>query len=159
MHLVFMTRGIDKQVQELRARLNAQMFSWKRKNLDTGKEELNMVQGALRPIQIWEYVFPEEHLKNVLVGMGIAGPIKRPEIKKASWFLRKMLRLGQVPEVDGLAMGYRPAGTLNGEPMPATLVHNMITEGVAVYPVGIKKDPIQDYDWGGKVGNYHQEGL
>lgn len=159
MHLVLMTRGILRQVEELKSLLQAQRFPWKRKNLKNGKEEMGIVQGALRPIQFWEYVFPEEHLDNVLGAMQIKGPIQRPEIKNVSWMLRKMLKLEQIPTNDSImTTGYTPAGTLNGEKFPTVPVHNMIVDGVAVYPIGIKKDPFQDYDWG-EAGAYHQEGL
>lgn len=156
-----MTRGILRQVEELKSLLQAQRFAWKRKNLKTGKEEMGLVQGALRPIQFWEYVFPEEALDDVLGALQITGPIVRPEIKNVSWMLRKMLKLEPIPKKEAKDMkvtGYRPGGTLNDEPFPVIPVHNMVVDGVAVYPMGIKKDPFQDYDWG-KDGAYHQEGL
>ena len=93
--------------------------------------------------------------------MRIEGPIERPEIKKVAWLLRKMLGLKQIPKQDLPipVTGYRPHGTLNGKPMPALAVHPMFVKGMAVYPLGIKDDPTQDYDWGEKEGNYNQEGL
>lgn len=156
MHLVFATRGIYRQVEELKALLNAQRFAWKRKNLKTGKEELMNVQGALRPIQLWEYVFPEESLNDVLGAMRIKGPITRPEIKNMSWMLRKLLKLKKVPDMpeDATVTGYIPQGKLNDKTMPAIAVHDMWVDGVGVYPIGIKDDVTQDYDWG-----YNQEGL
>lgn len=156
MHLVFATRGIYRQVEELKNLLQAQRFRWKRTNLKTGKEEMMLVQGALRPIQLWEYVFPEECLNDVLGGMEIKGAITRPEIKNFSWMLRKLLKLKKIPENrEGINVtGYRPPELLNGEPMPPIPVHPLAVEGVAVYPVGIKEDAKQAYDWG-----YFQEGL
>lgn len=156
-----MTRGILRQVEEFKSLLQAQRFAWKRKNLTTGKEEIMTVQGALRPIQLWEYVFPEEALQDVLGALQITHPTDRKEIKNVSWFMRKMLRLDQIPTQkmeDFKVTGYRPQGTLNGEQMPVIPVHQMFVDGVAVYPIGIKKDPKQDYDWGHQ-GKYHQEGL
>ena len=154
-----MTRGINRQVEEWKSLLQAQRFPWKRTNLKTGKEELSVVQGALRPIQFWEYVFPKECLNDVLGGMQIQGPIQRPEIKSMTWMIRKMLKLKQIPtQTDIKTTGYTPQGTLNNEQMPAISVHNMLAEGVAVYPVGIKDDPVQDYKW--KDGTeFNQEGL
>ncbi len=158
MHLVLMTRGINRQVEEWKSVMEAARFVWKRKNLTTGKEELNLLQGSLRPIQIWEYVFPEESLNDVLGGMLIKGNIQRPEIKTQAWLLRKMLKLEPIPEMkeNAFVTGYRPEGTLNGEPMPFQAVHNLFVPGVAVYPVGIKKDIKQDADWG-ENGKYEQE--
>ena len=159
MHLVLLTRGIQRQVTEWANLMQAQRFPWKRKNLNTGKEEALIVQGALRPIQFWEYIFPEECLTDVLGGMEIKGPITRPEIKSMSWFLRKMLKLKPIPKQENITVtGYRPFGDLDGQPMPTTPVHIMTAEGVAVYPIGIKDDPKKDYDWG-KDGKYFQEGL
>ena len=143
MHLVLMTRGIQHQVDQWANLLQAQRFPWVRRNLETGKEEQMLVQGALRPIQLWEYVFPEESLDDVLGAMQIKGPIERPEIKSSTWALRKMLKLKQIPKKDELTVtGYTPKGTLNGEKMPSVPVHNMFVEGVAVYPVGIKDDQV-----------------
>jgi len=159
MHLVIMTRGILRQVEELKSLLQAQRFPWKRTNLKTGKEELMTVQGALRPIQLWEYVFPEECLDEVLGAMQIKGPIQRPEIKSMSWVLRKMLKLDQIPENESITVtGYKPRGTLNDKEMPSIPVHNLTADGVAVYPIGIKKDVKKEFDWG-VHGKYFQEGL
>ena len=157
MHLVFATRGINRMVEELKSLLQAQRFPWKRTNLKTKKEEMMLVQGALRPIQLWEYVFPEECLDDVLGAMKIKGPIHRPEIKNFSWMLRKLLRLKPIPEMTSgarIVTGYRPKGSLNGKKMPSMPVYNMWVDGVGVYPIGIKDDVKQAYDWG-----YFQEGL
>ncbi len=161
MHLMFLTRGIISMEEEWKAILRAQRFPFKRKNLETGKEELSFVQGALRPIQFWEYVFPDESLNDILAAMRITGPIERPEIKTATWLLRKMLKLEQIPKNENIAAtGYVPQGTLNGKQMPVSPVHNMFVEGIACYPVGIKKDPKKDYDWSNiGQGKYFQEGL
>jgi len=73
--------------------------------------------------------------------MQIEGPIERPEIKKISWLMRKMLKLNQIPKSDNLKVtGYTPNGTFNGGIMPPIPVHNMFVKGVAVYPIGIKED-------------------
>ncbi|GAF90407.1 unnamed protein product [marine sediment metagenome] len=88
--------------------------------------------------------------------MQIKGPIERPEIKNASWILRKMLKLKQIPKLGEVNItGYRPKGTLNNEPMPAIPVHNMFIEGIGLYPIGIKEDEKRDYPNYG----YNQEGL
>ena len=164
MHLVLMTRGILRQVEEFKSLLQAQRFPWKRTNLKTGKEEMMIVQGALRPIQLWEYVFPEESLPNVLGALGIKEGTQRKEIKSAAWMLRKMLKLDPIPVANpnDTVTGYRPPGTLNGKPMDIIPVHNMMTEAVAVYPIGVKSDITQDFHFpmeNGGTASYHQEGL
>lgn len=160
MHLVLMTRGIQRQVDEWKHSLLAQRYAYKRKNLDTGKEEVHVVQGALRPIELWEYVFPAESINDVLLGMGInQGGLDRPEVKPVAWMLRKGMKLKPVPLDESKGMtGYTPKGTLNGEKMQPTAVHDMRTPGVAIYPIGIKEDEIKEYDWG-KEGRFLQEGL
>lgn len=169
MHLLLMTRGIDRQVQELKSLMEGQRFAWKRANLNfcvcgahrdihgtdkskcpkfTPKEEVTEVQGALRPIQIFEYVFPRESLNDVLGGLSISGPIKRPEIKSLAWMMRKMLGYEQIPDKKELAVtGYVPPGTVNGQPMKTIPVHKFLAGGVAVYPIGIRDDPQQDAAW------------
>jgi hypothetical protein len=144
MHLVFMTRGVKSQRDQFVNFMQTQMFPWKRTNLSTGKDEIVMVQGALRPIELFEYVFPEEHLNEVLTMLNI--PPKDPQFN--SWgmdsFKRKMLRqalgkdLQDVPE-------YKPVPTSRF----------IETRGVAIYPLGIKKDVVTERkDWG-----YRQEML
>ena len=161
MHLVLLTRGINEQVNNWRNLLEAQRFPWKRKNLQTGKEEMILIQGALRPIQIWEYVFPEESLNDVLGGMNVKGPIERKEIKPITWMISKILKLDPIPKIDNFQVtGYTPPGTLNGANMPAAQVHSMMTEGVACYPLGIKKDARGPSEFTLKDGtkvNYDQE--
>ena len=158
MHVVLMTRGIQRQVKEFEHVMNAQRFPWKRTNIKTGLEESYTVQGALRPIQFWEYVFPEECLTDILGGLGIKGPIQRKELKAIAWMLRKTLNLEQIPTIDGTVTGYRPNGTVNGQPMQSLPVHDLYIPGVAVYPVGIKKDATQDADWDAN-NEYKQEML
>ena len=159
MHLMLMTRGILRQVEEFKSLLQAQRFPWKRINLETGKEELSVVQGALRPIQFWEYVFPEDALNDVLGALNIKHNEKSGEMKNKAWLLRKLFKLAPIPEQKEISVvGYRPSGTLNGEPMPSIPVHNMFVDGVGVYPIGIKKDTTRDFDWGTE-GKYNQEGL
>jgi len=165
MHLILLTRGILSQMEDWKALMRAQRFPWKRKNLKTGEEEQDVVQGALRPIQIWEYVFPEESLNDVLGNLQIEGPIERPEIKSISWALRKMLKLKQIPKMpEGgyKVSGYTPLGTINGKPMAPIPANNMYMQGVAVYPIGIKEDITKDYKFkleNGEEVEYNQEGL
>lgn len=113
------------------------MFEWKRKNLATGKEEIARVQGALRPIQLWEYVFPEECIDEVLEMMGDGW--KLGKTKEAT--LRKMLGNGvkKIPKQKNKSTNYR----------------YIEKRGVAIYPIGIKKDRRQKWE---EVG-YEQEML
>ena len=78
--------------------------------------------------------------------------------------IRKMLKLKPIPITPKgtLVTGYVPKGTINGEIIPVQIVHPLMVEGVAVYPLGIKEDPIKDYKFKLKDGSeaeYYQEGL
>ena len=59
-----------------------------------------------------------------------------------------MLKLSQIPALEQVPVtGYRPQGTINGEPMPVLPVHDFMAKGVALYPVGIREDIVMDADW------------
>jgi len=94
------------------------------------------VQGSLRPVELWEYVFPEECLPEVLTALeikpedraynndlGIKGKIKKLGNKTKLAMLRKTLGAEEIPE-------YTPVQT------------NRYIEkrSVAIHPIGIKKD-------------------
>jgi len=182
MHFVFFTRGINEQVEaRWKIFMQSQMFWFKQKPIKkdskTGEflknedgtyqyepEIWTKVQGALRPLQLWEYVFPEETLPynkdlpynkealtHVLAMMDLhktSGEKLRPEINAPSWMLRKMLKLSKIPIYEELK---------KHEKWNITEKYIGGTEAVAVYPIGIKKDPIQDFIFGNQ--GFYQEGL
>ena len=126
MHLVLLTRGAPEQVDIWKKFMETQMFNWKRQPLlkddkgnyiqdgenedgspkfKRGNEEFTRVQGALRPIQFYEYVFPEECLGEVLAMMNIhkeASLKLRPEVATPAWFVRKIMKLKPVPIIPEL---------------------------------------------------------
>ena len=141
MHLYFLTRGIKQQVELFLKFMESQMFNWKRKNLKNKKDEIMPVQGALRPVQLWEYVFPEESLPDVLAMLDIREDGTKDVLGKTKdAALRKMLGKGveKVPS-------YKLPKTKRFIPMG----------GVAIYPIGIKKDVRQKWE---EIG-YEQEML
>lgn len=101
MHLNFISRGI-KQNRDLFVKfLETRMFTWKTKDLK-GNEVLQSVQGALRPVELWEYIFPEECLPEVLGMLGI-DPSKTEDYGSLSQkmqlgVLRKMLDCKEIPK-------------------------------------------------------------
>lgn len=144
-----MTRGImdtrNKWVEFMKTR----MFPWKRKNLATGEWETTLVAGALRPIELWEYVHPEESLTEVFAmqhnadGSNNLTDLKelRPEIKNYALLMQKLLKLKPIPKFDKpQAFGYR--ATPDGQPVPVNWVP---LDGFAVYPLGIKEDVKQEF--------------
>jgi hypothetical protein len=175
MHLVFMMRGIQQQRDIYKKFLETQMFRWIRqpllrdekgefiKNEDgtfkRGDYEATMVQGALRPIELYEYVFPkdsikvvdgkllpdsEANLKDVLSMMRIhdVGTM-RPEINNFAWILRKMMKLQKLPEFP----------EFKGKTWEQVSKRYLPGEAVAIYPIGVKDDHMID------LLGYHQEGL
>lgn len=147
MHAYFLTRGINTPSRNHWVEfMSTRMFPWKRKNIDTGKWDVKMVKGALRPIELWEYVFPEECLTEVFAmqhkadGTGSLIDVKtetlRPEIKNYALLLQKLMKLDPIPKFkDPSAFAYQTEK--GGVPFPVNWVP---LDGFAVYPLGLKKD-------------------
>ena len=66
MHTYLLTRGIKSTRAQWVQHMASVKLPWKRKNLTTGNWETTMVGLALRPIELWEVVHPEECLQEVL---------------------------------------------------------------------------------------------
>jgi len=163
MHLILATRGIQQQINVWKMFMQSQMFDWKRQpllkdkkgnfkkdkngNYMRGKEEYTRVQGALRPIQLWEYVFPQESLQEVLAMMDRHKnyDVMRPEMAKVAWILRKGMGAKKIPDMPDLKKKEMHEVTQKFIP----------TSGIASYMIGIREDPIQDYPNYG----FYQEGL
>lgn len=138
MHLYLITRGIKQNRDIFIKFMETRMFPWKVK-VD-GKERVEAVQGALRPVELWEYVFPEESLPQVLGMLGI-DPKKQDNYGALSSFtqnamLRKMLGARKIPE----------------EIIPDCRDF-VFKEGMGIHALGIKDDVR------GKLGNRDQEML
>ncbi|MFA5051317.1 MAG: hypothetical protein WC499_04355 [Patescibacteria group bacterium] len=137
MHLNFFLRGIESQVNIWKMLAQSQFWQWKRKKLKTGKDEITLVQGALRPsiLGSYEYVFPEECLPEVLAVLGFSEEyakdfrlkLIRPifnsiKIKKKVW--REAEKKQTMIIIDGTTRG----------------LANCVVGGVHLIPIGIKKD-------------------
>lgn len=141
MHLYFLTRGVKQQRDLFVMFMQSQMFNWKRKNLKTNKDETIAVQGALRPIELWEYVFPEECLSEVLTMLDIKNVVAKYGSlgKTKEKILRRMLGKDVKPLPD----------------WKETKINKYVEKrGLAIYPIGIKKDLREKASWG-----YEQEML
>lgn len=114
-----------------------------------GKETPIRVQGSLRPIQLWEYIFPQESLQEVLAMQGCHKNYNelRPEVNKFAWVLRKMMGAKKIPDMPELKK--KEIWEVTNKIIP--------TPGFAVYPIGIREDRIGDFIFG-DVG-YYQEGI
>lgn len=136
-----MTRGEQARTESFMKFMQTQMFPWKRKNLKTGKDDIVGVQGALRPVLLWEYVFPEESLNEVLTMLDIPdnGYKGQRDFKSLKY---KILR-------KALGKGVKPIPKYKKVPTNKFIDK----QSVSIYPIGIKKDKRQKMPhWG-----YEQE--
>ena len=139
MHLVFATRGIKQEVDTFVKFMETQMFMQERTNLKTGQKEKQLVQGGLRPIQLWEYIFPEEHKNLVCTSLDIDenGKVHPFAATFNAKMLQKLMGLKQVKYTKTQQKLFIPK------------------KNVALYPIGIKEDKIQKWEEEG----YEQEML
>jgi len=157
MHLYLYARGKFEQVEQWKAHAQAAYWKWRRINLETGKEEITLVQGALRPsvLGAYEYVFPKEALaevcsffgikKNEPYGFGKIGLYTR------HFAMRKIFGCKKIPKkILEEAQGISP--TFSTEEFERG-VSNCIIPGVAIHPIGIKEDAEI------VMGDYTQEAL
>ena len=125
MHLYLLTRGIKHEIDRFVNDMQAQYFPFKHQGKDT------FVQLAMRPIQLWEIVFPEPELHNVLKTIFPEGLQHDDGLfrKLQLTALRKMLKAEKMPKkIDEKALG--------------RMMYN--NSFIAKYPVGIKKDNYKD---------------
>ena len=171
MHLILMTRGIQQSRDIWKQFMASQMYKFPQKNLDwcqcgthkdlhgtdkcvcpefKPREEPKMVQGALRPIELWEYVFPRESLQEVLAMQNTHKEYNRlrPEVNKMGWLLRKAMGAKKIPDMPDLQNKEMWEITSKFVPM----------SGMAVYPIGIKEDNYAPIDFG-QHGKFEQEWL
>lgn len=104
MHYVYATRGNIDAVNSVNEFLKTHPFTQKVKR--NGVEEFDVIGGNLQPIQLWSYVFPEEHKDKVLNTLG------GTDENRARWYgtgfqnqmvlktLRKALHCKPLPKFD-----------------------------------------------------------
>jgi len=123
-------------------------WKWRRINLENDKEEISLVQGALRPsvLGAFEYVFPKEALTEVMCIMGITNPqnlgtFNKKFLDKARLAtLRRMFGCKKIP-----LKYYKEAAKL-----PPSIVLNEYERGmshlkncgVTIHPIGIREDAV-----------------
>lgn len=107
------TRGVYHNRNIWLAAMQSQYFPWTRKNLKTGNNETVMVQGKINPIELWEYIFPEESLPEVLSMLkmtnGEGNQIGHLNKGANEWrgkllgdALRKVLACQPIPKIDAV---------------------------------------------------------
>ena len=117
MHLFAITRGVKQHVDHMITQMQGKVCPMKVDGLDM------FVELSVRPIQLWELVFPETELGCILgslSGKG-KGAQKLPSYKRD--ILRLALGIDKVPEVE-IPIGLHPISHQN----------------VAIEFIGIKKD-------------------
>ena len=128
MHLYFISRGVKHQRDIWVKFMETQMFNWERTNKTTGLKENTIVQGALRPIELWEYVFPEEHLQQVMNNMMFT--------EEAAKCYKHVSGKNLTMAVLRKALGAKPLPKLEVKPIDKI----MRMQGVAVEPIGVRAD-------------------
>ena len=143
MHFVFATRGIQHAVDLWHTQMQGVWLPFKRTNLDTKQEENTNVQMALRPIQLWEAVFPHDCLDIVLNSLEIKpkGITEPTALNKYAWLMRKGLGLKPIPDE-----------------IKPSLTFPVFHQHIHFFPIGIKDDIIEDCDFKAG-GRWHQERL
>lgn len=169
MHFIFYIRGIQNQVELWKTLAQNIFWKWRRTNLKTKKEEITLVQGALRPslFGAYEYIIPEEALAEWLAVIGVfknTGSGKDTFMNKVKMgFIRKIFGAKKIPKkIFEEAKKISPSVVIGNSERGLSNLTNEVIKGVSVYPVGIKKDVKKDMDWDaqqGFGGKYHQEML
>ena len=153
MHLYLFVRGVQHRVDLWKTLAQGQYFKWRRKNLETGEEEITLVQGALRPTVFgaYEYIFPKEALPTVLAILGKTEPESKIKNKFRISLLTKIFgckaitkktynEAKEIPPSMGISESERGLGALT-------------LDGVAIHVIGTKEDEFKEMpQWG-----YYQE--
>lgn len=102
MHLYMMTRGIKHEVDRFINELSAKYLppSMITPDVDSGeKKDMYYSQLQIRPIQLWEVVFPKEHLDIVLTTIFPGGDLmQHKKHAKFVWGIRKILGAKAIPK-------------------------------------------------------------
>lgn len=152
MHLYFGLRGVKHMSDLFETHAQSQYFLWERENMNVcscnhpkhdgkckscecnsfsrRKETFNL-QGSLRPVQLYEYVFPEECLEEVLTMFQMSDEVmdyhENSLGKIGKFFLDKFRKI--------LGLKPIPRGIPRKEPKHIIPLH-----GVTLHPIGIKTD-------------------
>lgn len=136
-----------------------QFWQWPRKRFVNGEwiQDDQLFQGALRQSYagVWEYVFPEESLPEVLKVFGIfeTGSV---EGELRPWLIRKAFKLEKIPKEAWEAAKLVPASlAVNGSTRGLT---TCTIDGAGLYPLGILRDRKGIIDFGDK-GKFDMEQL
>ena len=150
-------RGKFEQVEVWKAHAQASYWKFRRINNKTGKEEIILVQGALRPsvLGAMEFVFPKEALAEVCSFFGITRNksygFGRLGLSIRHAGLRKIFGCKKIPNKI-LKEAKEIPPTFSTEEFERGC-SNCIIPGVSLHVIGIKEDVM------GEMGDYTQEML
>lgn len=145
MHLYLFLRGKFEQVELWKAHAQASYWKLRRINNETGKEEIILVQGALRPsvFGAYEFIFPKESLAEVCSFFGIFDNDRESCFSKLGvsmryLALRKIFNCKKIPK-NILKKAKEIPPTFSTEEFERGC-SNCIIPGVALHAIGIKED-------------------
>lgn len=99
MHVYMMTRGIKHMTEKFISELAAKYLEATLTADGTNKPEKYSAQVQVRPIQLWEIVFPKEHRDVMLTTLFPGGQLmQHKKHKKWVWGLRKVLGVKAIPK-------------------------------------------------------------
>jgi len=137
MHVTFGMYGIKKDMDEVIKWLETRAFPFERTKEDGTKETI-ILQGALRPLVLFDFVFPESSKDLVLTSLK-ADTEAHGQYKRIGYFkklVRKALGLKPIPK-------FKKDLTM---PLPLKSLEN-----VAIYPLGVRYDDFRKFPDG-----YHE---
>jgi len=155
MHLYLYIRGKFEQVELWKSHAQAAYWKFRRLNNTTGKQEMILVQGSLRPsvLGAFEYVFPKEALAEVCCFFGINSNesygFGKVGLKSRHLILRKIFGCKKIPK-EILKKASEIPSTFSTEEFERG-VSNCRIKGIGLHVIGIRKDKE------GVIGDYTQE--
>jgi len=121
MHLYIITRGCKHEVDRFVNELSAKYLPYEYDNT----KPKGVVQVGVRPIQLYEIAFPEEHLEKMLAT--IKPSLFHKWEAKFMFVLRKILKSKPIPKISDDVL-----------PMP------IYKDNIEIAGIGIKKDAYKD---------------
>ena len=100
MHLYVITRGIKKDIDDFITQLQGAYLPYPVKDEKGNVQQTGSAQFSVRPVQLFEMVFPKESLDPVLMTMfdGKDGSSRWKYFNKFLTLLRKGMKLKPIPE-------------------------------------------------------------
>lgn len=155
MHLYLYPRGKFEQLELWKSHAQAAYWKFRRINNSTKKEEIILVQGALRPsvLGAMEYVFPKEALAEVCSFFGIkkneSYGFGKVGLRMRHFAMRRVFGAKKIPKKI-----LEKAKTINSSFSTAEFERgcaNCVIPGISIHVIGIKEDAR------GVIANYTQE--